>query len=57
MIISSMVVLPAPFGPTRAATAPAGTSSVQSRSPHTLPQNAVGWGCHRVVRAWMASLR
>ena len=37
MIISSRVVLPAPFGPTRPATAPAGTSSVQSRSPHTWP--------------------
>jgi hypothetical protein len=37
MIISSKVVLPAPFGPTKAATAPLGTSTVQSRSPHALP--------------------
>ena len=37
MIICSRVVLPAPFGPTRPAIAPAGTSSVQSRSPHSWP--------------------
>ena len=37
MTISSRVVLPAPFGPTRPATTPAGTSIVQSRSPHTRP--------------------
>ena len=37
MIISSKVVLPAPFGPTSPAITPAGTSSVQSRSPHIRP--------------------
>ncbi len=33
----SSVVLPAPFGPTRAATLPDGMDSVQSRSAHTEP--------------------
>ena len=37
MIICNRVVLPAPFGPTRPTTAPAGTVSVQSRRPHTWP--------------------
>ena len=30
------VVLPEPFGPTRATTRPAGTSRSQSRRPHSL---------------------
>src|SRR5580704_3999018 len=33
----SSVLLPAPFGPTRAATCPAGTASVHSRSAHVRP--------------------
>src|SRR5580700_8727835 len=33
----SSVLLPAPFGPTRAATRPAGTASVHSRSAHVRP--------------------